>query len=104
MLQMGGRSFCGMLVELFTDVLDPEGAPPDSWKQTRLKVLLKKGDIHDPVNYRPISMLPILYKVFSRLLLARIGAILDTAQPVDQASFRAGFGCEDHLFTIEIIL
>ena len=56
------------------------------------------------MSYRPISRSPILYKVFSNLLLARIGAILDTAQPVGQACFRAGFGCEDHVFTIEIIL
>ena len=35
---------------------------------------------------------------------AGIGAVLDAAQSVDQAGFRKGFCCEDHLFGISLIL
>ena len=63
-------------------------------------VLFKKGDKQDAENYRPISLLSILYKLFAKLVDKRIGPILDAAQSVDQAGFRSGFGCEDHLFTI----
>jgi hypothetical protein len=66
-------------------------------------VLFKKGERQDPANYRPIALLNILYKVFAKVLDARIGHILDSAQSVDQAGFRPGFGCEDHLFSIVLL-
>ena len=65
--------------------------------------LVQKGDKHQPENYRPITLLLILYKLFSRMVHARIKTILEAAQPVDQAGFRAGFSCTDHLFTISQI-
>ena len=48
-------------------------------------------------------MLSILYKVFSKIVCNRIRWILDKAQPVDQAGFRPGFGCDDHLLAMTII-
>eukprot|EP00973_Karenia_brevis_P058488 8145814-Karenia_brevis.AAC.1 len=98
MIQNGGPKLFSMLADLFTDIL--EGEPPDYWKSTKIRVLFKKGDAQDPANYRPIAMLPILYKLFARVLCGRIGAILDASQPVEQAGFRTGFGCEDHIFTM----
>eukprot|EP00973_Karenia_brevis_P071847 9984620-Karenia_brevis.AAC.1 len=98
MIQRGGPVLFDKLASLFTDIL--QGDPPEYWKQTKLKVLVKKGDPQDPANYRPIAMLPIMYKLFARVLCGRIGKLLDAWQPVDQAGFRSGFGCEDHLFTM----
>ena len=46
-----------------------------------------------PGNYRPISILPILYKLFSRVLDARLKVLLSKTQSVDQAGFKKGFGC-----------
>ena len=54
-------------------------------------------------NYRPIALLSILYKLFSKVVCGRIGCILDAAQPVDQAGFRTGFGCDDHLLTLVLV-
>ena len=51
-------------------------------------------------NYRPITILSITYKLFSRLLLQRVKPILDNAQTVDQASFRSGYSCSDHSFCL----
>ena len=103
MLQKGGSALWSLLAELFTDVLKPEAAPPEQWRKARLIVLFKKGDKQDPANYRPISLLPLLYKLFAKVLDSRIGGILDAAQTVDQAGFRTGFSCEDHLFTIVML-
>ena len=89
-----------LIAALFDDVMDPQTQIPQSWCMTKLKVLLKKGDALDPANYRPIASLPILYKLFSRMLFSRLRATLDRSQSVDQAGFRKDFSCDDDLFVI----
>ena len=63
-------------------------------------LLHKKGNTSDIKNYRPISLLPIIYKVFSHILLQRILQTLDFHQPREQVGFRAGFSTIDHLHVI----
>ena len=41
----------------------------DACKIAKVKPLFKKGSKTDPSNYRPISLLPLLPKVFERVVL-----------------------------------
>ncbi len=59
--------------------------------EAKVIILFKKGDVEDINNYRTVSLLPRIYKVFTRVLLARIEIQLDENQPREQAGFRAGF-------------
>ena len=45
------------------------GSFPDACKIAKVKPLFKKGSKTDPSNYRPISLLPLLPKVFERVVL-----------------------------------
>ena len=63
-------------------------------------LLHKKGNTSDKKNYMPISLLPIIYKVFSCILLQWILQTLDFHQPREQAAFRAGFSTIDHLHVV----
>ena len=72
-------------------------------KVARLRVLFKRGDVQNHKNYRPISMLPILLKLFTRVVHARISDTLARGQCRDQAGFKKGYGCEDHLFTVTML-
>ena len=54
------------------DILKVTAELPTTWKLIRLNVLFQKGNALELENYRPISILPILYKVFSRMLCTRI--------------------------------
>ena len=44
-----------------------------------------------------------MYKLLSRIICGRIEATLDEAQSEDQAGFRPGYSCDDHLFTITLL-
>lgn len=48
----------------------------------------KKGDITDQKNYRPISLLSHIYKLFTKIITKRLTNRLDNYQPREQASFR----------------
>jgi hypothetical protein len=100
MLQEASDYTLQVVVEIFNEILQPEPQTPDAWKTSRIKVLYKKGDQKLPENYRPITLLKILYKLFSRMINGRVQSVLDRAQPVDQAGFRPGFGVDDHLLTM----
>lgn len=102
-LKHGTDKLLDLLCKLFNDLLKPDMEPPLAWKQTRLKVLFKKGNPLNAENYRPISILPTVYKLFSKVLCARIKQQLETEQSVDQAGIRSGFSCDDHIFAISIL-
>ena len=86
------------IAKLFTDVLT-KGETPTKWRLVLVKVLFKKCKKHIPDNYRPVSIVPILYKTYAKIILNRIETILNMAQTRDQAGFRAGMSTEDHLMT-----
>ena len=77
-----------------------EGEVPKPWRFSKTILLHKKGSKEELANYRPITLLPVLYKVFTRCVLARIRRTLEEAQPVEQAGFRRGFSTMDHISTL----
>jgi len=103
MLKHGGADLHKVLLLMFNDITSRAAPLPDSWKHTVVKVLYKSGDAKLPQNYRPISIIPMLYKLFARLLYNRLLPILDQRQSPDQAGFRPNRSTTDHLFTIAIL-
>ena len=67
---------------------------PKIWSKARVISLLKpKKDPNLATSYRPISLLSILYKLYERLILARITPTIDDLLDPDQAGFRPGKSC-----------
>ena len=62
-------------------------------------MLPKSGDAHEPGNWRPIAILQILYKVFSRMRYNRLAPVLNAAQLPDQVGFRPSL-CVDDVFVM----
>ena len=63
-LQDWGELIVKILTKLFNRrVL--EGKVPCCWKNASVIIIHKKGDTADIKNYRPMSPLPVTYKVFS---------------------------------------
>eukprot|EP00973_Karenia_brevis_P050366 6990483-Karenia_brevis.AAC.1 len=102
MIKLGGARVVEVLLDLFNEVLSSR-SPPQKWKESVISVIHKSGDERLPKNYRPITIIPVLYKLFARLLYRRLLPILDKAQCEDQAGFRKGYNTADHLLTFSIL-
>ena len=88
------------VLKLFNMMIQ-SGRTEESWRKIMFHMIAKSGDLTLATNYRPIAILPMLYRVFSRMFYWRLRDKLDTAQSDDQAGFRAGIRIEDALGTVE---
>ena len=92
-----------MVRQIFNEIIKQNEFTPEAWKKWKVKVLHKKGDVENVGNYRPISSLPALYKLFSTILYGRLYPRLDQEQAEDQAGFRSSYQTTDHLATYRMI-
>ncbi|KAK6735440.1 hypothetical protein RB195_018574 [Necator americanus] len=74
------------------------------WKTSKTVLLYKKGDPHDIGNYRPICLLTVIYKLFTRVIFNRTKKVLDEGQPCEQARFRKGFSTIYHIHTVSKLI
>lgn len=65
---------------------------PDELKLAAVLPLYKKGDVKEPGNYRPISILPVVSKIFEKLMKSKIASFFENNSLfcVEQFGFRAG--------------
>ena len=103
MLKYGGEKLCMVMLEQFNRIIKPSSSIPKDWSKTIIKVLHKSGDVRLPQNYRPIATIPLLYKLFSRMVYNRLEPVLDAQQNKDQSGFRRNRTTVDHLFTTALI-
>ncbi|EYC21713.1 hypothetical protein Y032_0018g3494 [Ancylostoma ceylanicum] len=98
-IRAGGEVLAKALSIRFTKYINT-GRIPEQWKHARTVLIPKKGDREDIRNYRPITLLSHLYKIFMRVIYARMERTLDDNMPREQAGFRRRFSTIDHIFTI----
>ena len=70
-LKDGARILAKPISELCNLSMTLESVP-DACKIAKVKPLFKKGSKTDPSNYRPISLVPLLSKVFERVFIEQI--------------------------------
>ena len=68
-----------------------QGIFPDDWKCARVTPLFKLGDRNDVNNYRPISVISVVAKVFERIVYDQLYAYLEEHSIICkyQSGFRA---------------
>ena len=54
------------------------GQVPNDWKEANVAPIFKKGDKHNPSNYRPISLTCIISKCMEHILVSNIMQHLDS--------------------------
>jgi exonuclease III len=94
-------SITPFLVDLFNDCID-SGTFIDEWKCAVVTPLHKKGDFGDLNNYRGISILPVISKVFEKVLADQIKNyfVSNNLLSDHQHGFRESHSCETALHEI----
>ena len=70
-------------------------------RDAKIVTLFKnKGDRSDCNNYRGISLLSVVGKVFARVVLARLQILADRIYPESQCGFRSGRSTVDMIFSV----
>ena len=72
------------------------GQVPNDWKEANVAPIFKKGDKHNPCNYRPISLTCIISKCMEHILVSNIMQHLDSNKILYalQHGFRKKFSCD----------
>ena len=60
---------------------------PKMWKKGLVIKVFKKGDLSECNNWRGVTLLPVINKIFCRMLLERIKIGVDKKLPKEQAGF-----------------
>ena len=64
-------SICRFVLEICEEVLRRKSIPK-SWQRAATFLIYKKGDKSDPSNFRPITLEPVVVKIFTLLIRDRV--------------------------------
>ena len=105
LLKYGGSGMVCLLEQLFSVVWHEETVPRQ-WREGLIVNLFKKGDSEDPGNYRGITLLSVVGKVFCKVLNNRLVHCLDTEGVLHegQAGCRVNRSCMDNVYTLNEIV
>ena len=89
------------LAKLFT-LVNSTGKIPQTWLSSVIIPIYKKGDASKPGNYRPISLLFNIGKLYSKFLLTKLLSWVQSQNlpGMEQTGFCAGASTTDHVFLL----
>ena len=93
------------LLKLFNTCL-LNGYFPSIWSEGYIVPIPKSGDLNDPSNYRGITLLSVLGKLFTRILNNRLNSWAEkySVYIEAQAGFRRGMSTVDNVFILQSLI
>lgn len=92
-----------LILEMYNNALTAETIPL-SWKDIRVRLLPKKGDLTDLKNWRPISLINCDAKNLSRVINSRIGIIANKIMQSTQTGFMTGHFIDDNGLLLHLLI
>lgn len=79
---------------------------PLDWKKSIIVPLYKRGEPEEVGNYRSISLLYTVYKVYVEILKSRLEEVVEMKKlvPESQSGFRKGRSAIDNIFALNHIV
>jgi len=92
-----------ILHPLFAKVWNRQGIPGD-WNKGVIIPISKKGTLSDCNNWWGITLLSLPSKIFFKVIVKRLSLAVNEVLRQEQASFRKGRGCAEHIFSLRNII
>ena len=104
-LKVTGDKVVPFLTKLFNEMFSTH-CFPKIWSRSIVIPLHKKGDTLKPENYRGISLLSAVAKIFTSVLTRRLRHWMETEKKIccEQAGFRSKHSTIDHIYTLYSIV
>jgi hypothetical protein len=75
------------LHQMLLEAQDERKFPESFFAAGDISVLYKKGDPRDVRNYRPITLLQVDYKIYSKVIVKRTKTVIDAFVSSEQLGF-----------------
>ena len=103
MLKTGREVVVKWLVKLF-NLVWRVGVAPNDWRKALIIPIYKKGSRLECSNYRGISLLSVIGKMYARVLNDRIKLMTEGKAMDEQGGFRARRSCNDQIFAVRQVV
>ena len=95
-----GREGEEILLGIYNDAWE-KGNTPQNWAEATVVTIFKgKGTDTDPANYRPISLLNVMYKIYASMIQSRLAKLIEPHLRHTQFGFRSHRSTQQPLFTL----
>ena len=104
-LRFGGENMNQAIWQLCKMMFEKEQVP-DEWLEGIIFPIYKDSDRRDPLNYRGITLLSVVSKVYTSILNERLSKWCGRNNIIveEEGLFRKGRGCVDQIFVLAGIL
>ena len=99
LLKLGATVICGHIQYLFNACLQ-SSVFPSSLKCAEVCPIYKKSDTLNVSNYRPISVLTCISKIFEKLMVKQLSLHFENVWSPSMSGFRKGYNCQDVLLRL----
>lgn len=91
--------------QLFNSILST-GRYPTEWSENMITPVHKKGERNNPNNYRAITLVTSISKIFTKVLSNRLTSWVEDNDIIDeaQAGFRSGYSTVDNIFSLQSVI
>ena len=104
------KASCNLMTPMYTKLFNlifENGLIPESWPVGTIKPIYKnKGDPKLPENYRPITILSCLGKLFTAIINKRLNKFSEENELIEpcHAGFRKQYSTSDNIFIIKSLI
>ena len=103
MIKYGGEELKKEILDLCIEIWESE-KPPQEWSKGVIVPIFKSGDKYQCKNYRGITLISIVSKIFCIIVLNRMKMRIDEKLREQQAGFRKGRACTDQLSSLRTLI
>ena len=95
------------ILEMIFNIILHTGIIPKAWSVSLIQPIYKgKGSVNDPDNFRGISLISCVAKIFTAVINNRLTVYLNDSKILgeEQAGFRENYSTSDHIFVLNTLI